>query len=76
MHFLLFALLAGTTRWRFGPGLTGLALVAVYAAVSEVVQAVALTTRSGDPLDVLADLVGAAAGWLLARRVLTGQSLR
>lgn len=70
MHALLFGALAATTRWRFGPGLLGLGLVAAYAVVSEVVQGVLLSTRSGDPYDVVADLLGAAAGWLLARRLL------
>lgn len=67
VHALLFGALAATTRWRFGPGLLGLGLVAAYAVVSEVVQGVLLSTRSGDPYDVVADLVGAAVGWLLAR---------
>ncbi|MGI8537837.1 MAG: VanZ family protein [Mycobacteriales bacterium] len=69
VHLLLFAGLAFTTRWRFGPVMAGLAAVAGYAALSEVVQAYALPGRSGDPYDVLADLTGAALGWLLARRV-------
>ena len=70
VHALLFGALAATTRWRFGPGLLGLGLVTAYAVVSEVVQGVLLSTRSGDPYDVVADLLGAAAGWLLARRLL------
>ena len=64
MHLLLFALLAATTRWRFGRAWWLLAVVAVYAVVSEVVQAVALDGRSGDAVDVVADLVGAGLGWL------------
>ncbi len=67
VHALLFGALAATTRWRFR---SGLAFVAAYAVVSEVVQGVLLSTRSGDPYDVVADLLGAAAGWLLARRFL------
>ena len=43
--------------------------MSAYAAASEVVQGVALASRSGDPLDVLADLVGVGAGWLLGRRL-------
>ena len=69
VHLLLFALLAASARWRFGGGLPVLALVAVYAVVSEVVQAVALAERSGDPVDVVADLLGAGLGWLAAGRV-------
>jgi VanZ family protein len=71
VHALLFAALAGTTRWRFGPVVAGLAAVAAYAVVSELVQGVLLSSRSGDPYDVVADLLGAAAGWLLATRLLT-----
>ncbi len=70
VHLLLFALLAGTTRWRFGPALTGVGLVAAYAVVSELIQGLALPGRSGDPLDVVADLLGVALGWLLARWLL------
>ncbi|MDQ3611201.1 MAG: VanZ family protein [Actinomycetota bacterium] len=70
VHLLLFALLAGTIRWRFGPALVGLGVVAVYAVASELIQGFALPNRSGDPLDVVADLAGVAAGWLLARRLL------
>ncbi len=71
VHLLLFALLAGTLRWRFGPALVGLGIVAVYAVASELIQGFALPNRSGDPLDVVADLAGVAAGWLLACRLLT-----
>jgi len=38
--------------------------------VSELVQALLLPDRSGDPYDVLADLAGAFAGWLLTARLL------
>ena len=68
VHLGLFALLAATTRWRFGPSLPLLAAVAGYAVLSEVVQAVALAERSGDARDVVADLIGAAAGWWAAAR--------
>ncbi len=69
VHLVLFGLLAATTRWRFGAVTTALVAVAAYAPVSELVQGLLLTTRSGDPWDVLADLVGVAGGWLLARRL-------
>ncbi|SEQ71553.1 VanZ family protein [Microlunatus flavus] len=39
-------------------------LFAVHAVVSEVVQGEAYTTRSGDPLDALADLAGTTLGLL------------
>ncbi len=68
VHALLFGLLAATTRWRFGPLPAGLVAVVAYAVVSELVQGV-LPTRSGDAYDVVADLCGVLAGWLLARRL-------
>ena len=70
VHLLLFGALAATTRWRFGRSTAALAAVVAYAVVSEVVQAVLLSTRSGDAYDVVADLLGVALGWLLASRVL------
>ena len=69
VHALLFALLAATARLRFGPVLPVLAAVLAYAAASEVVQAVALSRRSGDLLDLVADVVGVALGWLLVGRL-------
>ena len=68
MHAVLFGLLAGTARLRFGALWTVLAAVLLYAALSEVVQAVSLSRRSGDLLDLAADSVGALAGWLVAAR--------
>ena len=70
VHLLLFAALAAATRWRFGPVAAGLAAVCAYAVVSELVQGLALATRSGDPVDVAADLAGVALGWLVAGRLL------
>ena len=75
VHLGLFLLLAATARWRFGAAGRVLGAVLAYAAVSELVQAVGLSERSGDVLDLLADAVGAVAGWLLAGRVLAGQVL-
>ena len=68
VHAGLFLLLAGVSRLRFGPASRVLAAVLAYAALSEVVQAVLLSGRSGDLLDLLADAVGALVGWQLARR--------
>lgn len=73
VHALVFAapvLLAGLAKgdaWR----LVAL-LCAVHAPVSEVIQHVALPTRSGDVWDVVADLVGvgmacAGVGWGIRR---------
>ena len=67
VHLLLFAALAATVRWRFGARLPALVAVAAYAPVSELVQALLLPGRSGDPLDVVADLAGVAVGWTLGR---------
>ena len=69
VHLVLFALLAAAVRWRYGRAAVGVALVALYAPVSELVQALALPDRSGDPLDVVADLAGVTVGWLLPWRV-------
>jgi hypothetical protein len=44
-----------------------LPLLAVHAVTSEIVQDRLLSRRTGDPLDVLADLAGVLAGTLLAR---------
>ncbi len=76
VHLLLFLLLAGTARVRFGAAPVVLGAVLAYAALSEVVQAVALTDRSGDLLDVVADGVGALAGWWAAGRWLAGRGRR
>ena len=68
VHLLLFASLAGTARWRFGPGAAVLLAVAAYAPLSELVQAGLLPGRSGDARDVVADLAGVALGWSWAGR--------
>jgi VanZ family protein len=69
VHAVLFALLAATARLRLGARRWVLAAVLGYAVLSEVVQAVALPDRSGDGLDVVADVAGALAAWaLLSRR--------
>ena len=47
-----------------------LAVAAGHAVVSELVQAAFYTYRSGDPLDVLADLTGVVLGSFGARAVL------
>lgn len=70
VHATLFALLAGTGRWRFGAAPVVLAAVCAYAPASEVVQGVLLPERGGNVRDVAADLVGAGLGWLLAGRLL------
>jgi hypothetical protein len=72
VHGLLFAVLALSGRWAGvrRPVLAG--LLALYAAVSEVVQGLAPLDRSASVGDVLADvaglLIGLAVGEALARR--------
>lgn len=67
VHAVVFALpilVAGLARVRWWP-VVPLVLV-LHAPLSEVVQHVVLPNRSGDPWDVLADLVGLsiASGWV------------
>lgn len=81
-HALLFglpvlaALLTMPRRWA------GVAVgaLAAHAPVSEWVQAAVLPSRSGDPRDVVTDLVGvlvgALIGWAWARRLEKGPSRR
>ncbi len=64
VHAALFAGLA-VTGLRVGVPLW---LVVGYAPVSELIQASVLPNRSGDPWDVVADLVGVTLGWWLAGR--------
>ena len=45
----------------------------VQAPVSELLQATVLPNRSGDPLDVVADLLGCVLGWLVTRRDMIDQ---
>ena len=66
VHGALFAALACTARWQFGGRLRIFLLVAGYALLSELIQALTLPGRSGDPYDAVADLCGATLGWLLA----------
>jgi VanZ family protein len=70
VHLALFAFLAGTTRWRFGADLRPLGAVAGYALASEVLQGALLRDRSGDPYDVVADVLGAVLGWVVAQQLL------
>jgi len=53
-----------------------LPLLVAHALVSEVVQARLLAGRSGDPADVVADLVGTGLGLLLAHPPGTPRRLR
>jgi hypothetical protein len=65
VHFSLFAALALAGRWA-GVRVSPLAaLLAGYAVVSEIVQAVTPLQRSGSFADGLADLLGIAVGLLI-----------
>lgn len=72
VHVALFAVPAYLIK-----GLTSaswpLWLLIAHAPISELVQWRVVPYRSGDPLDLLADLVGVALGWWLAS-VATGNS--
>jgi VanZ family protein len=67
IHAALFGLLAAATRLRFG---AGLAWVLVYAATSEVLQAVLPIHRDGGLADALTDAVGGWLGWWATGRAL------
>ena len=68
VHLLLFAAMTATARLRFGAAVPVLTGVAAYAVVSELVQALLLSRRSGDLWDLVADLLGVALGWWVAGR--------
>ncbi len=72
VHLALFAALALAGRWAGIRGRALAVLLVVYAAVSEVVQALTPLQRSGSVADLLADVLGVALGLLawggLARR--------
>ncbi|WP_222850176.1 VanZ family protein [Allosaccharopolyspora coralli] len=80
VHLTLFAALAGTgalARLPPRPLTLGLAL---YAGASEVLQMLLPLGRSGDPVDVLADLAGVALGltaavWAPRVRAATSRSV-
>ena len=76
VHAAVFALLTGTGVWRFGRWPAVLAGGVVYAVLSEVVQHTLLPERSGDAADVVADVVGALLGVVVAVRAVPGRSGR
>jgi hypothetical protein len=68
VHLTLFAALSCTGR-RAGLSVTGLAVCLVlYAAGSEVLQAVLPLGRDAEVLDAVVDVVGVAVGLVVARR--------
>lgn len=72
VHAAVFAAVTLAALRATLPAVPVLALVAAHAPVSELLQHLVLPGRSGDPVDVLADLVGVALGattaWWLAVR--------
>ena len=70
VHVLVFAVVLGLGWWSRAPRPLVLAVSVVQAPVSELLQWAMLPHRSGDPLDLVADLVGCALGWWVARRVM------
>ncbi|HVE98159.1 MAG TPA: VanZ family protein [Mycobacteriales bacterium] len=60
VHLGLFAVLAAATIWRFGREPRAVAALLGYAGASEVVQALWIEGRSGDVVDLVADVVGIA----------------
>jgi VanZ family protein len=73
MLILLAAALRRSPGWQWPSPAALAAVVGVFAAhavVSELIQHVWYRHRTGDPLDVLADWVGIAAGVLLLRVIL------
>jgi hypothetical protein len=72
VHLLLFAALAVTGRWAGARPLPLAVGLVVYAAGSEVLQAVTPLARSGSPADLLADVLGVVLGlavWVLGARL-------
>ncbi|MCM3554160.1 VanZ family protein [Janibacter melonis] len=69
VHALVFGMPVALAGWAGLRWVWVAAVVAVHAPVSEIVQGLALPARSGDPFDVVADLVGVVLGALVARRL-------
>ncbi len=70
VHVLVFAAVLGLGWWAGAPRPLVLVVSVVQAPVSELLQWAVLPNRSGDLLDLAADLVGCALGWWVARRVM------
>lgn len=64
VHVTLFAVVVATGLRSSAPRWLVVVVSVVQAPVSEVLQAVLLPDRSGDVLDLVADLAGCAIGWL------------
>lgn len=68
VHFGVFAAATAAVIWAGGGTRPTVAIMAAYAPVSEIIQAWAYPQRSGEIADVIADLLGVAAGaWIGVR---------
>ena len=67
VHFLIFAAVAALAVRVGVPPVWVVGLLAAQAVISETVQSLALAQRGGDGWDLLADVVGIAAGVALGR---------
>lgn len=67
-HVAMFALVMASGVVAGIPGVVLALLLVAQAVVSETVQAVLLSMRSGDVWDAVADVAGIALGWALAWR--------
>lgn len=74
IHFALFAAIAYSSRVAAIGAKQTLALAVGFAILSEILQAVLPLGRSGSALDALFDVLGVAAGLLVAVRVLPARS--
>lgn len=72
VHVLAFAAVAWTGRAAGVPAPLLLGGLVVHAGTSEILQATLLAHRSGDPWDVVADVVGIGLGWGTARAAAPG----
>ncbi|MGA9872466.1 MAG: VanZ family protein [Rhodococcus sp. (in: high G+C Gram-positive bacteria)] len=74
VHFALFAALSYTSRVAAISFARTALWTGVFAIVSEIVQASLPIGRSGSPLDALFDVLGVAAGLLVAMRLVPARS--
>lgn len=64
VHAASFGVLMAAGRWAFGRATWLLGGLVAYACLVEVVQGLLLPGRTGDLVDILADLTGALLVWL------------
>lgn len=71
-HVVVFALVVAAALWVGLPARWVVPLALAHAVVSEVVQHLWLSGRSGDVWDVVADVLGVALGWAVGSRLTRG----